>query len=1485
MSITGLAIKRPILFIVFYMVLGGAGWVAYKNLNYELLPDLATPFITVSAVYPGASPKEVENSVTKKLEDAIAGVSRIKKATASSSENLAVVSIEFLATVNADEAMQEVQRAINRIAGELPSGVKLPSVEKLNVNDVPVLRLGVAADISEVELYDIIKHQVKPRLAQIKNSGRVTIMGGAEAEIKINVNQQKLTSYGISTIELAMALQKANNDYPIGSIKDADADLGIRISGKITDLSQVEDMVIRSLTDGGSIKLKDVATVVLGTKEIEVINRVSGKPSLGMLINKQSGSNGVEMSKRVREELNKIEADYTKIGLHFSVAQDSSEFTLQAANAVYKDFFIAVLLVALVMLVFLHSLRNAAIVMLAIPTSLFSAFIMMYLLNYSLNLMTLLAMSLVIGILVDDSIVVLENIYRHLEMGKDKHSASLEGRNEIGFAALSITLVDVVVFLPMALVPGLVGSLVKQFSLVIVVSTLSSLVVSFTLTPMISSRFAKLEHLNPTTLFGKIGLFFEKNIQKFIQFYETILKWSLRHKVITLGIALGLLLGSFMLVSGGFVGTEFAPSTDKGELSLLINMQPGTKLSDMDAAVKKIEDKLKTVPEITKTFTTVGYMNDGLIDNYGSNTSAINVSLISANKRTKSLADLGRNIRALAMEVPGIKARVSPIGLFGANDAPIQLMIYGSERDKVFSTANLVLDSLRTVTGIASPRLSSEQGKPEIDITIDREKAAALGISPDVVGANLRTAINGYDELKFRTSDNEINVRIQLREDERKRTATISNYSFVNDKAQTVYLNQFATVSLKSSPATLERVNKQASMMILAGVTGRGSGDVGEDIKSKLSSFQFPDGVRISYEGDLALQSDSFDKLGLALLSSFLLIYLIMVALYNNWIYPLVVLFSIPVALVGAFLALALTAKSLSIFSIFGLIMMMGLVAKNAILLVDRANDARGEGKSLWDALIDAGNTRLRPILMTTLAMVIGMLPLALAKGAGAELNSGLAWVLIGGLSSSMFLTLLVVPVVYYIFTKLIERLSKRKTNYTSTVVAPLMPLAAKTTMLLLFALSSSLLFAQAKQLSLAEAVVTGVNNNRLVESAHLESVKSSFASREAAGNLLPALNMSGNYIRNIKTPVVFFPSFGVDPVSGGLVIDDKKLQPIAAGTNNAFTIAASFSMPIWNAEVNAGIKAAKAIEAVANANAVLTKAQITDEIRKAYYNVLLAQSSVDLIEQTIERAFINLTLSKSLLRQGLAMDADTLAAYVNHQSLLVNKIKAINSINITSNFLKYMMAMPLTDSLILTDKLVVTDNVYIHTADTVALNERPELMVSMAQRDVAIANIQLEKSKYLPSFSLVSQYSIQGQGNDFKFRDYVWPNSWYAGLQMNIPIFNGLKTANRIKQANTGLQQADVQQQQLKAQINLEITNAKITVDEMLKVWQITKTVIPSAERNLQLITSRWGKGVAKYSEVADAELALVQTKSNELKAVYDYLMANAAWLKALGR
>jgi HAE1 family hydrophobic/amphiphilic exporter-1 len=518
MTLTELSIKRPTFVVVMFTVLGVLGLISYSQLKYDLLPKMSQPVVTITTVYPGASPSEVETSVSKPVEDAVSALDKVKSIRATSQEGVSIVMIEFDQSAKIDFALQDAQRKVGEIVSRMPDGVKAPILSKFAIDEMPVLRMGATSQLADREFYQLLKDQIKPRLSKVAGVGQVTLVGGDEREIQVNVDADKLRSYGLSILQVTQAIKTANLDFPTGKIDDRDGQFVVRVTGKFNSIEELRDLVVGRSLQGGEIKLGDIGEVADGTKEMVTTSRINGKTSVSINIQKQSDANGVEVSKLVRDEVKKLETDYASQGVKIDIAQDASVFTIDAANAVKDDLGIAVVLVALVMLLFLHSIRNSFIVMIAIPASLISTFTVMWIFGFSLNLMTLLALSLVVGILVDDSIVVLENIYRHLEMGKDKRVAALEGRNEIGFTALSITLVDVVVFLPLSLMSGITGNILREFSIVVVAATLLSLLVSFTITPTLASRIGKLQHMTKKTLGGRFVLWFERGYDRLTDF-------------------------------------------------------------------------------------------------------------------------------------------------------------------------------------------------------------------------------------------------------------------------------------------------------------------------------------------------------------------------------------------------------------------------------------------------------------------------------------------------------------------------------------------------------------------------------------------------------------------------------------------------------------------------------------------------------------------------------------------------------------------------------------------------------------------------------------------------------------------------------------------------------------------------------------------------------------------------------------------------------
>lgn len=1033
MSLTSTSINRPTLIVVIFSVLGLLGLISYFSIGYELLPKMSRQVITVSTSYPGAAPSEVENSVTKKVEDAISSLEKLDNIRSQSLEGNSKVIVEFKADADIDQAMQDAQRKINAIAADLPEDAKDPVISKFSVDEAPIMKMSVTANIDSRQLFEVVEQRIVPILSKLEGVANVGMIGGEQRQIRVNIDRTKLEAFNLDAHKVLSAIENSNVDFPAGSIKNESSETTIRLAGKFQDIKEIEDVVITH-RDGESIYLKDVAQVIDGTKETETISRYNAKPSIGLLMYKQTDANAVQVSDQVIGEMKKLEAEYSSSGLKFAIAQDSSEFTLKAAAAVNHDLLLAIVLVALVMLVFLHSMRNALIVMIAIPASLVSTYIAIYALGFTFNLMTLLALSLVIGILVDDSIVVLENIQRHMEMGKDKRKAALEGRAEIGFTAMSITLVDVVVFLPITMVDGMVADILRQFSLVVVVSTLMSLFVCFTLTPLLVSRFGKLAHPSRKQFGGRLILWIEEKVEKLTANYTGILKWSLAHKRWVLITTIVLLVGSFSLVGGGFIGNEFVNMGDRGEMVVKVELNKDATIQQTNLKTQEVEHYILSKPEVINVFSSMGKSNNQFAAHGERYISEISVKLVDKSKRSISTEQFAQLIKKeLEKKIEGAKINTSQVDIMGStSEAPIQLVLNGDNVDKLLAYADTILSKMKMVPGTSGQKISIENNKPEISIAIDKEKMTALGLRMDQVGSIITLAFNGNSDAKFTQGQYDYDITVKLDAFHRESVMQLEQLSFVNGLGQNIRLDQFARVSRAIGPAKLERKDRMSSVSVSSEVVGRPQGTVGKEIQALVQKDPLPAGISISYEGNMKQQADAFGSMGLALLASIVFVYLIMVALYNSYIYPFVVLFSIPVAMVGALLALALTMQSLNIFSILGIIMLIGLVAKNAILLVDCTNQLKERGYGVVDALIESGRTRLRPILMTTIAMVIGMLPLALASGAGAEWKNGMAWALIGGLTSSMILTLVVVPVVYLIIDKIKSRFSKSRNTINS---------------------------------------------------------------------------------------------------------------------------------------------------------------------------------------------------------------------------------------------------------------------------------------------------------------------------------------------------------------------------------------------------------------------------------------------------------------------
>lgn len=1031
MNITEISIKRPSLIIVLFSVFILLGYIGFKNLSYELMPDFNQPVVVIKTVYPGAEPQEVETSVSRKIEDALSNLEGVDYLVTKSLPNASVIIANLEYGTDLDKTMQDAQRYIDNISKDLPADILSPEMSKVSPNDLPIMSISATSDLPATEFYQKMQDEYLPQIQQIKGVAELTILGGEEREIQVLVDENKLEYYNIPMLQIVEAINRSGLDIPAGKIENGSQSNSVKISSKYNTVEDIENIQVAIFPPSTSIYIKDLAVVKDVIKEITSVSRYNGKNGIGILLKKQGDANAVDVSTKVKEKLKWIEDQNKESNVKFIVADDSTDNTIAAVNSVVVDLIMAVLLVSLVMLLFLRSFRNSLIVLVAIPTSLVTAFAVMWMLGYTLNLMTLLAMSLIIGILVDDATVVLENIQRHLDMGKDKRTASMDGRMEIGFSALSITLVDIVVFLPILFLQVFVADMLKQFSVVVITSTLTSLLVGFTLTPWMASRIGKSEDLKPTNFFNKFLIWFEVQLDNFTNWYGNQLKWVLNHKLIFTGILLALFALTGVMLKQNIIGKELIATGDQGKFRLSLEYDKTTSLKQNNIVSYQVEQFLLSQPDISTVFSNVGGPSTG-IGSLG--VGSPNITEFTIQLKPKEVRDFQptetymKDLRVeLQEQFAGINFSMAGLGLI-PRSAPIELTISGASFEEVLKVSTNLQNAIQEIPGADNVQLSVKNGAPEYRVIPDDILMQKYGLTAAYVGMSIRNALTGNDDAVLTQEGTEYPIRVYFDEFNRNDYDDLKNMTIINPKGIPIKVSQFAEVVQEESPSLLERKDRQPAVTITADALGRPSGSVADDVLAYINENPLPEGMQMTWGSDIKRQNDSFGALGSVLLISFILIYLIMVALYDSFIYPFVVLFSIPVAVIGAFLALNLSQSHLSLFALLGLIMLMGLVVKNAILIVDFTNQLKTQGMHYKDALIEAGKGRMRPILMTSISMIVGMLPIAMAQGTASEWKNGLAWVIIGGVTSSLILTVYLVPVVYYAVDSIKEHMASKKT-------------------------------------------------------------------------------------------------------------------------------------------------------------------------------------------------------------------------------------------------------------------------------------------------------------------------------------------------------------------------------------------------------------------------------------------------------------------------
>lgn len=1019
MTLSELSIKRPITVIVLFLVIAILGVLGYSSLQAELMPKFTPPSMNVQVVYPGASPTEVESSLTRKLEDALSSLQGIESMRSFSFEGMSMVFVSFTYGTDIDKAISDAQNKIDSKKAALPSSILAPMINKITVDEKSVMRLSVTSSLEPQEFSDFVERNVIPELLRIPGMAKVDAVGERPREIQVNLDMEAMRALGIAPVQVMGAIRAANLDFPTGSLRSEKTHTILRLSGKLQGVDEIRNLVLLTLPTGTQIRLSDIAEVTASAKDANKLARVDGKEAVLLNIFKQGDANAIDLSNRVATACEALENSHADIQLSLNTISDTSTFTRASIRSVFTDLLLAILLVTLVILVFLHNGRDALIVMLVVPLSIIGTFIGMKLFHFTLNMMSLLGLSVVIGVLVDDAIVVVENVYRHIETGKKSVEATVDAMREIGFTVVTITLVLVVVFLPIALTNSLVSDIMRQFCGVIIFAILFSLLSALTLVPLLTSRFGKLEVLRRDRLWGRWMLGFEKAVRAFGEWVARILRWSLGHKRWVGAVVLAVTVLVCALFPAGFIGFEFMPDVDQSEFSVLLEMPKDISMEESSKLVARAENWLLEQPEITEVASMIGLTNSNSESSAGAPYLAeLSVKMVPPSARRLSVNPYIARLRPqLSDYLVDAKVRMFAAAIHGAaNSADIDYVISGTQSDSVALFSEYALTALRGTPGTVQPQLSSGTGMPEVEISVDREKMSALGLGLDNVGLTLQMVFQGNTSLKYVENDYDYDIDIRADRFYRESIDDVAGLTFVNAQGSRITLDQFADIRLGTGPNRLERYNRNPSVSISANVVGRSAGAVSGEFLSKVSDKARSMGVTLTPVGDMKSMAESMRVMTVALLLSLILMYLAMVVLYNNWVDPLVVMVSIPFSVLGAILALALSGTSLNIYAMLGLVMLVGLVAKNAILLVDFANEQLRAGHGMDESLVAAVRLRTRPILMTALSTIIGMIPVAVASGSSAELRNGIGWVIIGGMTVSTLLTLVVVPVVFKLF-------------------------------------------------------------------------------------------------------------------------------------------------------------------------------------------------------------------------------------------------------------------------------------------------------------------------------------------------------------------------------------------------------------------------------------------------------------------------------------
>jgi hydrophobic/amphiphilic exporter-1 (mainly G- bacteria), HAE1 family len=1472
MILSDLSIKRPVFAAVLMLALVTLGIFSYRRLSVEMFPSVEIPVISIVTKFPGASPESIEREVSKKIEEAVNQIAGVKHVMSFSREGVSTVMVEFRLEEKINEVSQEARAKINGIRGNLPTAIEDPIIQKLDFNALPVASIAVKAKgMSPKDLTTLVEKKVKRRLENVSGVGKVDMVGSTKREVTVTVDPARLDALGLGVDTVVAGLKSENVNTPLGRLTHGGNEYPIRISGKPDRVEGFRNMVIAQ-RGGRGIALSEVADISDGAKEQRSLALINGEPAVALDILKQSGANMVEVVDGVKKSVEKLRKDLPP-GVELTMVRDASIPTRESLADVKETMLIGGLLTVIIVFCFINSWRSTVITGLTLPISVISSFIIMNAMGMTLNVMTLMALSLAIGLLIDDAIVVRENIVRHLEHGKDHITASKVGTSEIGLAVFATSMSIIAVFVPVAFMRGIVGRFFFQFGMTVAFAVLVSLFVSFTLDPMLSSRW----HDPAIALKGRrkgLAKLLDRFNDRFdagADSYKKAISWALKHRKSVLGLAFASFVAGIVIF--GTLESSFMTNDDKGEFQVGFKTAPDASISETSDRLKTLLASVSDVPEVEHTYASIGAGDSGTVQQ-----GSLYVKLKEKAQRKRSQEQVQQEFRSRLAKIPGVTTSIERVGDVGGAQKPLQVNLKGEDIPTLKRYAAQLKKELYQIPGLVDIEVTLDHDIPEYRMTVDRQRAQDAGVNTNDIASTVSRLVGGEAVSTYEDEDGDaVDVRVRLPESLRRNPGQVRDLKLAVAKGgdtTLVPLGNLTRYEVSNTPSEINRRDLSRLVTISANLDGIPIGTAVAKVKEAAARVPMQPGYSVGFSGEAEDMAESFGYMAESLIIAIVFVYLILAAQFESFLEPMAIMLSLPLSIVGMAGMLKLTGDTVNIMSLIGLIMLMGLVTKNAILLVDYAKVLQQRGASRFDAVVEAGRTRLRPIVMTTLAMIFGMMPLFFALGSGAEMRAPMARAVVGGLLTSTILTLLVVPVMYTVlddFQAWLKRKWKGKEKPAQTAL--LLLLAVTLSIALLPQVSGA---AEARTLTLDDALAIAMDQNRDIQKAraYAQLVHGRYLEERAAA--LPSLSLTGSASwSNDDSQSALLGSFSSTQTGTG---SNPATATVTSTGTRGVDLRMSQTLFNWG-KIGAAIRGAAEGLKTAEDQLRLYQQAARRDTSVAFYDVLLAKELRALAQSNLRQKERHLAEAQRRLSAGVATDYDVLAAQVGVENARPEVIRSDNRIRTARERLRLVLALDQSDLDVTgTLEAAPVPPPRFEESLTTARRMRPELAELRHRVGISRELVKIAQADNKPQIDLRGgvgwhQFEMGGLTSDGA--------AWDIGVYLTFPFFDGFKTKGKVEQAESDLRTRELDEAQQLDSVSLQVRDAGFGVTEAEEIVAALGGTVKQAERLLAMAEQGYELGVKTRLEVEDAEANLVQARGNLAQARRDYQVSlvNLAW------